>query len=76
MAPFKKLNSKKSGSSDLMNIKSTNLIKNNSVTTHFSIGKDQILHFDFDLGDINNDELDSILASIKNKKKKDDKRGT
>lgn len=29
MAPFKKLNSKKSGSSDLMNIKSTNLIKNN-----------------------------------------------
>lgn len=50
-------------------LKNTNLIKNNSVTTHFSIGKDQILHFDFDLGDINNDELDSILASIKNKKK-------
>ena len=50
-------------------IQNTNLIKNNSVTTHFSIGKDQILHFDFDLGNVKNDELDSILASIKNKKK-------
>jgi len=50
-------------------LQNTNLIKNNSVTTHFSIGKDQILHFDFDLGNVNNDELDSILASIKNKKK-------
>ena len=50
-------------------LKNTNLIKNNSVTTHFSIGKDQILHFDFDLGNVDNDELDSILASIKNKKK-------
>ena len=50
-------------------LKNTNLIKNNSVTIHFSIGKDQILHFDFDLGNVDNDELDSILASIKNKKK-------
>ena len=50
-------------------LQNTNLLKNSSVATHFSIGKDQILHFDFDLGDINNDELDAILASMKNKKK-------
>jgi len=51
------------------NLKNTNVLKKNSVTTHFSIGKDQILHYDFALDGIDNSELDNILASMKNKKK-------
>ena len=51
------------------NLKNTNILKKSSVATHFTIGKDQILHYDFDLGDIQNDELDGILSSLKKKKK-------
>jgi len=51
------------------NLKNTQVLKQSTITTHFSIGKDQILHYEFDLGDINHDELTSILSSLKNKKK-------
>ncbi len=51
------------------NLKNTSVLKKNSVTTHFSIGKDQILHYEFDLEGLDNQELDNILASMKNKKK-------
>ena len=51
------------------NLKNTKIVKQSSVATHFTIGKDQILHYDFDLGDIQNDELDGILSSLKKKKK-------
>lgn len=51
------------------NIKNTNVLKQNSITTHFSIGQDQILHYDFELNGIDPNELDSILSSVKNKKK-------
>lgn len=51
------------------NLKNTSVIKNNSITTHFTIGQDQILHYDFDLGEIDNSELDNILSSLKGKKK-------
>lgn len=51
------------------NLKNTNVLKTNSIATHFSIGSDQILHYDFDLGGIDNSELEGILASMKGKKK-------
>ncbi len=50
-------------------IKDTNIIKNNSITSSFSIGKDNIMNFSFDLGNIQASELDAILDSVKNKKK-------
>ena len=50
-------------------IKDTQIIKNNSITSSFSIGKDNIMNFSFDLGSISTSELDDILDSVKNKKK-------
>lgn len=51
------------------NLKNTNILKQSSVTTHFSIGKDQILHYDFNIDEIDSSELDNILSSIKKNKK-------
>lgn len=51
------------------NLKNTNVLKSSSITTHFSIGQGQILNYDFDLGGIDNSELDNILLSMKAKKK-------
>ena len=50
-------------------IKDTSIIKNNSITSSFSIGKDNIMNFSFDLGNISTNELDNILDSVRNKKK-------
>lgn len=50
-------------------IKNTSFIRNNSIKATFGIGQDNILHFDFDLGSISNDEIDKVLLSYKNKKK-------
>ena len=50
-------------------IKDTSIIKNNSITSSFSIGKDNIMNFTFDLGNISTSELDNILDSVRNKKK-------
>ena len=50
-------------------MKDTNIIKNNSISSTFSIGKDNIMNFTFDLGNINSNELDAILDSVRNKKK-------
>ncbi len=50
-------------------LKNTSVLKQSSVTTHFRIGTDQILHYDFDLGDIATSELDGILNSMKKNKK-------
>lgn len=50
-------------------LKDTSIIKNNSITSSFSIGKDNIMNFSFDLGNIDSSELDNILDSVKSKKK-------
>ena len=50
-------------------MKDTSVIKNNSITSNFSIGKDNIMNFNFDLGNIQTSELDDILDSVKRKKK-------
>ena len=50
-------------------IKNTKIMKKSNVTSTFSIGQDNILHYEFDLGDIPNDELDKVMASLKAKKK-------
>ena len=51
------------------NFKNTHIIKDNKITTHFSIGQDEILRYEFDLGGISNDELDNILLSMQENKK-------
>ncbi len=51
------------------NFKNIKLIKKNSIETQFSIGKDQILHYDFQLENIENSELDSILKAMDENKK-------
>ncbi len=50
-------------------LKNTNILKKNTVGGHFSIGKDQILHYDFTLEGVDEKELDNILTSLKGKKK-------
>ena len=50
-------------------IKDTKIIKNSSNSVSFSIGKDNILSYDFKLDNIKNSELSDILLSLKNKKK-------
>ena len=49
--------------------KKMNIRKKTNITSTFSIGKDNILSFDFSLGDISSDELVNIFKGIKNKKK-------
>ena len=50
-------------------MKSTNVIKNASVRSNFSIGQDNIMKYEFDLGDIDNNEIVNILETFKNKKR-------
>ena len=40
--------------------KNTNILKKNQVSTHFTIGKDQILHYDFALEGVSDEELESF----------------
>ena len=49
--------------------KKMNIRKKTNITSMFSIGKDNILSFNFSLGDISSDELVNVFKSIKNKKK-------
>lgn len=50
-------------------IKNTNILKDTHVTSTFSIGKDNIMSYSFDLGKIKNEEITDILDSLKSKKK-------
>lgn len=50
-------------------MKNTKILKNNKVSSSFSIGTDNIMKYEFDLGNISEDEIVSVLESIKNKKK-------
>lgn len=51
------------------NLKKIKVLKQNTVSSTFRIGKDNILHYDFDLGAIGEDELESVLNSLKKNKK-------
>lgn len=50
-------------------LKETSIRKNISVKSSFGIGKDNIMSYKFELKDIDNSELFSILDSLKNNKK-------
>lgn len=50
-------------------LKSITIIKKSNVSSTFSIGKDNIMTYSFDLGDIKEDEIVNIFESLKNKKK-------
>lgn len=50
-------------------MKETKIIKENSVRSSFSIGTDNILSYQFDLGSIGNDEIVNVLESMKHKKR-------
>ena len=50
-------------------LKDTNIIKNNKITSQFSIGKDNIMSYSFDLGEIDSEELLDVFDSMKQKKK-------
>lgn len=50
-------------------LKDTNILRNNTVRSSFSIGEDNIMKYEFDLGDIGNDEIVDILETMKSKKK-------
>lgn len=46
-----------------------NVKKNNRVSSNFSLGQDNIMHYEFKIDNINDDEIDDILMSLKKKKK-------
>ena len=50
-------------------ISDVNIIKKSKMESNFSIGRDNIMTYKFSLNNINNSELDSIILSLKNKKK-------
>lgn len=50
-------------------LKETNIIKETNIRSKFSIGTNNILKYEFDLGNISNDEIVNVLDSMKNKKK-------
>ena len=50
-------------------LKNTSLIKKVQGSTTFSIGKDNILNYEFKLDNVKTEELDDIFLSLKNKKK-------
>ena len=50
-------------------MKNTKIIKNNKIQSTFSIGQDNIMKYEFDLGNIKSDEIVNILETLKNKKK-------
>lgn len=50
-------------------IKNTNFLSDNKIRSSFSIGKDNILRYEFDFGNIKNEEIVDILETMKRKKK-------
>ncbi len=50
-------------------LKETKILKENTVRSSFSIGTDNIMKYEFDLGEIKNDEIVNVLESMKNKKR-------
>lgn len=50
-------------------LKNIKVIKKSNVKSTFSIGQDNILSYNFDLGDIKDSEIVNILESLKDKKK-------
>lgn len=50
-------------------MKETKIIKENNVRSSFSIGSDNIMSYQFDLGSIPNDEIVNVLETMKNKKR-------
>ena len=50
-------------------LKETNIIKNSTITSNFKVGKDNIMKYEFNLGEINNNELINVLETMKNKKR-------
>ena len=50
-------------------IKKTKILKNNKVSSTFHLGQDNILRYEFSLGEISESELDGVLSSLKKKKK-------
>lgn len=50
-------------------LKEVDIVKTSNITSTFSIGKDNIMRYSFDLGDISTDELDNLFKNLKAKKK-------
>lgn len=50
-------------------IKDTNIVKNVSASANFSIGKDNIMSYDFSVDGVSNEELVDLLSSMRAKKK-------
>lgn len=50
-------------------LKAANIINKSSISSQFSIGKDNIMRYEFDLGEIPKNELSKIFKSIENKQK-------
>ena len=50
-------------------MKDTKVLKDTKIQSSFSIGHDNIMKYEFDLGSIKNDEIVKVLESLKNKKK-------
>lgn len=50
-------------------LKKVEIIKKSNIKSTFTIGKDNIMSYSFDLGDIKNDEITNIITALKNKKK-------
>lgn len=49
--------------------KNINIKKKTSISSMFRIGQDNILSYNFNIGDINSDELVNIFANMKDRKK-------
>lgn len=50
-------------------MKDTKVLKDTKIQSSFSIGHDNTMKYEFDLGSIKNDEIVNVLESLKNKKK-------
>lgn len=50
-------------------LKDINVNRNSKVATNFSLGQDNIMHYEFKIDNTSDDELEMILKSLKNKKK-------
>lgn len=50
-------------------IRQTKVLKDNHIFSSFSIGQDNIMKYEFDLGNIKNDEIVNILETMKTKKR-------
>lgn len=50
-------------------LKDANIINKSSISSQFSIGKDNIMRYEFELGDIDKSELSKIFKNIENKQK-------